>query len=470
MKAKALAALLFGTLLLSACNLTTGTKRSTNNPESNTNTNSSKDATLNMAMANLANPKHSMTTVVDGQNFGSIYFTNKGYTETYNGESGGVVYNGQGWFKYTISNKQIVLGGVVSVNNEAHRPYVCGLDIASLGKDIYVADAQDQKKFTSNDQRLLKLGAGLLGLEDQSFDTAALLVGEETITYTFTLGTQKIDYCFSSFGVSANSALDKFIANPTTVKVPTAFDSDSRDYIARVMGNDVNKLPFPSFASYAFMTDYSIADRQFLMIEPNPSRHDIITYGEQLVEKGFVNDRAATGTVYTLQKTGDSSRYYKVECELLTGTELNDPTLPYGAFVIKVSRQYIVPQGTSVNASYIADRWNAAVDAANKSDRRVSYDSEGKKYSLVGLFGEYEEATEILVTAMADSLLQYMPEEVIAENAGFGDPDDGYPDIIGNGSAYYLFQGATANGAVNVELITCVYSGHLAVILYIYNA
>jgi len=470
MKAKALVALLFGTLLLSACNLTASNKRSNGNQVDSSNTNVDKESTLKQAMANLSSNKQSMTTAVDGKNYGSIYFTDKGYTETYDGESGGVVYNGQGWFKYTITNNQIVLGGVVSVNNLSHKPYVSGMDIALLGQDIYQIDAQDKKKFTSNDPRLLKLGAGLLGLENQSFDTAALLVGDETITYTFTLGTQKIEYTFSSFGVSTNSTLDRFIANPTQVNAPTAFDSGSRDYIARVMGSDANKLPFPSFASYAFMTDYYIAERQFVMLEPNPSRHDILTYEGQLTANGFVEDKAAAGTIYTLPKTGDSSYYYKVECELLTASSLSDPNLPYGAFLIKVSRQHIVPNGTSVGAAYIANRWNEKVDAAGKSDRRVAYDTESKMYSLVGFFGEYDEATEILVTAMADSLLEYMPEEVIAEEAGFGDPADGYTDIIGNGSAYYLFAGVTANGAVAVELITCVYSGHLAVILHIYNA
>ena len=470
MKAKALVALLFGALLLSACNLTASNKRSNGNQVASSNKNVDKESTLRQAMANLSSNKQSMTTAVDGKNYGSIYFTDKGYTETYDGESGGVVYNGQGWFKYTITNNQIVLGGVVSVNNLSHKPYVSGMDIALLGQDIYQIDAQDKKKFTSNDPRLLKLGAGLLGLEDQSFDTAALLVGEETITYTFTVGTQKVEYCFSSFGVSTNSTLDRFIANPTQVNAPTAFDSGSHDYIVRIMGNDANKLPFPSFASYAFMTDYSIADREFVMVEPNPSRNDVISYGNQLTAKGFVEDKSASITTYTLQKSGDASRYYKVECEYRTGTELNDSTLPFGAFIIRLSRQYIIPQGTSVGATYIANRWNENVDAAGKSDRRVSYDAEGKKYSLVGFFGEYSEATEVLVTAMADSLLQYMPEEVFAETAGFGDPAEGYPDLIGNGSAYYLFYGYTANKAVSVELTTCVYSGHLAVILYIYNA
>ena len=191
MKAKALVALLFGALLLSACNLATSNKRSNGNQVASSNTNVDKESTLKQAMANLSSNKQSMTTAVDGKNYGSIYFTDKGYTETYDGESGGVVYNGQGWFKYTITNNQIVLGGVVSVNNLSHKPYVSGMDIALLGQDIYQIDAQDKKKFTSNDPRLLKLGAGLLGLEDQSFDTAALLVGEETITYTFTVGTQK---------------------------------------------------------------------------------------------------------------------------------------------------------------------------------------------------------------------------------------------------------------------------------------
>ena len=270
MKAKALVALLFGALLLSACNLTTSNKRSNGNQVASSNTNVDKESTLKQAMANLSSNKQSMTTAVDGKNYGSIYFTDKGYTETYDGESGGVVYNGQGWFKYTITNNQIVLGGVVSVNNLSHKPYVSGMDIALLGQDIYQIDAQDKKKFTSNDPRLLKLGAGLLGLEDQSFDTAALLVGEETITYTFTVGTQKVEYCFSSFGVSTNSTLDRFIANPTQVNAPTAFDSGSHDYIVRIMGNDANKLPFPIFASYAFMTDYSIADREFVMITSSP--------------------------------------------------------------------------------------------------------------------------------------------------------------------------------------------------------
>ena len=468
MKRKTLAASLFVALLLSACNLTTGQKSGENSTPTNSgSTASDKDTVLTKAMANLSNLKHSMTTTVDGENYGSIYFTEKGYTETYDGESGGTVYNGQGWFEYTLNQNQIVLEGVVSVNNAANRPYVCGFDIASLGKDIYSVDAQNPKKYTSNDQRLLKIGAELIGLEGKGFDTASLFVGEDSLTYTFALGTRKIEYSFFSFGVSGCTALDRFIANPTRVDAPTSFDRDSQEYLARVMGSDANKLPFPRFASYAFFIDYYIAERQFVMMEASPSKDDIITYEEQLKANGFVEDKSAVKTTYTLPKTGDSSYYYQVECEMLSSSDLNDPTLPYGVFVIKVSRQHVVPTGTSVDASYIASRWNENMEAAGKNDRKVEYNATTKRYSLVGLFGEYDEATEILVTAMADSFLQYMPEEVIAIDAGFGDPADGYEDIIGNGSAYYLFEGTTKNNAVSVSLITCVYSGHLAVLFYI---
>ncbi|MBQ4255065.1 MAG: hypothetical protein II721_03605, partial [Bacilli bacterium] len=75
----------------------------------------------------------------------------------------------------------------------------------------------------------------------------------------------------------------------------------------------------------------------------------------------------------------------------------------------------------------------------------------------------------ILVTALADTFLTHMPEEIVAETAGFGNPSYGDEDIIGNGSCYYLFVGATENEAVAVELLTCLYSGHLAITLYIYD-
>lgn len=313
-------------------------------------------AMLDGFITKLANKKQVMSMQIDNGAEEVLTFVGEGgYAHTYEGKTTGVVKNSQGWFDFSIENNALVLGDFISFDTSVslYDAFVyCGLDFAALGKDIYTVDPSNPLKFTSTDSKLLALGSSIVGVSTAC--TAATLLLDENGggIYGFTLGTHKLYYGFSQLGTASNATLEAFIASPTDKAAPTAFDATAlADLGTNIMGNEANKLPFPSFATYTFSAQYSTQYGSFDMAELKPAADAATTYGNQLVAAGWTLDtknskQGATAAekdlyIYTLPVAGDDDHIYELSMNYYSITAVPASyvsTYPYGLLSISVAK------------------------------------------------------------------------------------------------------------------------------------
>ena len=116
MKTKTLLLTLAGVLLLGACAVDEKKNEVSNSsavdplPSSSivlTNEKISEQA-LDELVTKLSTPKQKMDITIGEEDYGYVYFTDKGFVEVYDGEKQGCVLNNQAWFQFDVTDGAVV--------------------------------------------------------------------------------------------------------------------------------------------------------------------------------------------------------------------------------------------------------------------------------------------------------------------------------------------------------------------------
>ena len=437
------------------------------------------EAALEDLVTKLSMPKQKMSIRLNKNDTGYMIFNEKGfisYDASGEEDPTGVILNSQAWIGFTATDSGAVLEGVAHLNKEAV-PYYWGKDIADLGKDIYEVDDANPKKFISEDEDLLAMGMAFMGMDEYSCDTVTVVVNDDSIVYAFTYGSYKIYYTFSEFGTASDPTLDALAANPGELPTPTAFSADQLTDLAKVMGEDASKLPFPSFASFAFDAGYVSKYKAFMMYDLVASASDLDTYKAQLIAAGFTFDAEESKTsdyFFTMDIAGEEDAYYAVEAYFLTRDDLkNDPSYPNGVLEIDVKKvggsSSTTPTGELTPES-VAAEINANLSAAGNASAALEYDSQYDEWITYINFGQNGAASQSLFTSVLNILLAYIPDYILTAQSEYltsGSAD--YLDLAEDGSPNYVYYGVDEGHSVVVCIMICVYNGNTMAILSVYE-
>jgi hypothetical protein len=476
MKTKSLILALAGALFLTACDNTSPASNpvTSGDPASSSEVPASASASLTEEeisakaledlVAKLATPKQKMELFAGNDAIGEFYYTDRGYIETYQGEQSGAVLNSQGWFQASVANGAISLEGFRSFDKTT-QPYYWGKDIADLGKDVYTADPSNPKRFTSTNADLLSLGGAFVGVTTAA-SALTVLVDDAEIVYGFTLGSTKVYLTFSEFGTASNAALDAFLASPKDKVAPTSFSATEFGYLTLIMGPDATKVPFPSFATFAYDSGYSSNYNTFYMVELNPAANALETYSSQLLGKGFTKDEAASKTndyYFNMPVAGEEGEYYCVNIYAESAAEANSAAAPNGYVEIDITKKS-ANGGADTLDGVAADVNNVLTDLLGPGFE-LEYKSQYETWYTGIDFGNNYTPQQI-VTALAS----YMPDYILGYDAGLQDPSAGGEDIFGDGTVTYLYIGFNAQMTVMLQIIGYVENGSTYVDIYLQEA
>ena len=481
MKTKSLILALAGALFLTACNNTSPDSNpvTSGDPASSSEVPASASASLTDEeisakaledlIAKLGNKKQKINVAIGNEDYGDSIYAEKGFVQKYQDELSGCVQNNQGWFSFTITNNVLSLGGAVSLNKAA-TPYVYGPDIAALGKDIYTADPTNPKRFTSTNADLLSLGGDFVGA-DTSASALTVLVDDAEIVYGFTIGSAKVYLTFSEFGTASNAVLDAFIAAPRDKAAPVAFTAQEYASLSAIMGTDASKVPFPSWASFAYNSGYSEKQGLFYVVDFNPAADAVATYGDQLVAKGWTKNAEASkenDEYYTLAIADNAQQLYVANVSFTSAAEIDNPAYPNGVVEI----DFYKAGGSSSSGSHtpesVAADINANLAAAGYSTIQLEYYSQVDSWVVGEInFGAIGSVTQAQACA---TLATFLPSYVTqyAAYSGPQDPASGANDYVGDGSAYYLYFGATQDMVI-VEIYAYDYGGNVYGDIWVYE-
>lgn len=467
MKTKSLILALAGALFLTACDNTSPDSNpvTSGDPASSSEVPASASASLTDEeisakaledlIAKLGNKKQKINVAIGNEDYGDSIYAEKGFVQENQGELSGCVQNNQGWFSFTITNNVLSLGGAVSLNKAA-TPYVYGPDIAALGKDIYTADPTNPKRFTSTNADLLSLGGDFLGV-DTAASALTVLVDDAEIVYGFTIGSAKVYLTFSEFGTASNAVLDAFIAAPRDKAAPVAFTAQEYASLSAIMGTDASKVPFPSWASFAYNSGYSEKQGLFYVVDFNPAADAVATYGNQLVAKGWTKNAEASkenDEYYTLAIADNAQQFYVANVSFTSAAKLDNPAYPNGVVEI----DFYKAGGSSSSGSHtpesVANDINAKLAADGYTSFALQYDtSDGTWYSVI----PFQDG--VTIDAAAQTLYSYLPDYVGVVNYGTKNPASGDPDFVGDGSSYYDITCLTDDHSVAVYIDGFIYQG-----------
>ena len=476
MKTKSLILALAGVLFLTACDNTSPDSNpvTSGDPASSSEVPASASASLTDEeisakaledlVAKLSTPKQKMELFLGNDSIGEFYYTDKGYIETYQGQQSGAVLNSQGWFQASVANGALSLEGFRSFDKTT-QPYYWGNDIADLGKAIYTADASNPKKFTSASEDLLKMGGAFLGVNTKA-SSATVFVDDAEINFGFTMGQNKIIMSFSEFGTASNAALDAFIASPKDKIAPTGFSATEFGYLTLIMGADATKVPFPSFATFAYNSGYYENHNTFYMVEFNPAANALETYSSQLLGKGFTKDEAASKAndyYFKMPVAGEEGEYYCVNIYAESAAEANSAAAPNGYVEIDITKKSA--NGGADTLDGVAADINDVLTDLLGPGFELEYKSQYETWYTGIDFGNNYTPQQI-VTALAS----YMPDYILGYDAGLQDPSAGGEDIFGDGTVTYLYIGFNAQMTVMLQIIGYVENGSTYVDIYLQEA
>ncbi len=354
--------------------------------------------------------------------------------------------------------------------NKAATPYVYGPDIAALGKDIYTADPTNPKRFTSTNADLLSLGGVFVGA-DTSASALTVLVDDAEIVYGFTIGSAKVYLTFSEFGTASNAVLDAFIAAPRDKAAPVAFTAQEYASLSAIMGTDASKVPFPSWASFAYNSGYVEKQGLFYVVDFNPAADAVATYGNQLVAKGWTKNAEASkenDEYYTLAIADNAQQFYVANVSFTSAAKLDNPAYPNGVVEI----DFYKAGGSSSSGPHtpesVAADINANLAAAGYSTIQLEYYSQVDSWVVGEInFGAIGSVTQAQACA---TLATFLPSYVTqyAAYSGPQDPASGANDYVGDGSAYYKYFGATQDMVI-VEIYAYDYGGNVYGDIWVYE-
>lgn len=481
MKTKSLILALAGALFLTACANTPAESAPANSgdPVNSSEVPASASASLTDEqisakaledlVTKLGNKKQKINVAIGNEDYGDSIYAEKGFVQEYNGELSGCVQNNQGWFSFTITNNVLSLGGAVSLNKAA-TPYVYGPDIAALGKDIYTADPTNPKRFTSTNADILALGGDFVGVET-SASALTVLVDDAEIVYGFTIGSAKVYLTFSEFGTASNAVLDAFIAAPRDKAAPVAFTAQEYASLSAIMGTDASKVPFPSWASFAYNSGYSEQQGLFYVVDFNPAANAVATYGNQLVAKGWTKNAEASkdnDEYYTLAIADNAQQFYVANVSFASAAEIDNPAYPNGLVEIDFYKAGGSSSTGGDTAQGVAADINANLTAAGYSTIQLEYYSQVDSWVAGEItFGAIGSVTQAQACA---TLAAFLPSYVTqyAAYCGPQDPASGASDYVGDGSAYYSYYGYT-QGMVIVEIYAYDYGGYVCGDIWVYE-
>ena len=289
------------------------------------------------------------------------------------------------------------------------------------------------------------MGGAFLGVNTKA-SSATVFVDDAEINFGFTMGQNKIIMSFSEFGTASNAALDAFIASPKDKIAPTGFSATEFGYLTLIMGADATKVPFPSFATFAYNSGYYENHNTFYMVEFNPAANALETYSSQLLGKGFTKDEAASKAndyYFKMPVAGEEGEYYCVNIYAESAAEANSAAAPNGvaADINDVLTDLLGP-GFELEYKSQYETWYTGIDFGNNY------------------------TPQQIVTALAS----YMPDYILGYDAGLQDPSAGGEDIFGDGTVTYLYIGFNAQMTVMLQIIGYVENGSTYVDIYLQEA
>ena len=113
---------------------------------------------------------------------------------------------------------------------------------------------------------------------------------------------------------------------------------------------------------------------------------------------------------------------------------------------------------TLKTAEKVAAEISANLTAAAGQEMALTYDEDYDEWGIALNLGAAADETEATLKPAVSFLESFLPEYVEVKEEVYGDPAaEGYVDIFGDASYYFLAAGETKDGAVQVQIVSYAY-------------
>ncbi|OPZ36892.1 MAG: hypothetical protein BWY98_00294 [Tenericutes bacterium ADurb.BinA155] len=295
------------------------------------------DTVLTAFLAACKDDNGRVSSTFESATYGTAYYGDKAiYNETGPLAGTGYIVNGsQGLFEFTLQNDVLTLGQPVSASTSilpvsytlADLSNAPLSDFASIGLNAYTVAVG--ASISTAAEALY----GLCGLStdylSSDYITAPMQVSvsADSLTCSFTVSDLAISFVVKDLGKVTLPILDTYLANPTPVTAPTAFNTAIVSAEASLFGEGIT-IPFPSGVTALFRQDVGYSDDDTPVI----NGISLTQFGKD-ISASYIAQLTAAGYVETIVSTlfGEETTYQKT---------ISEQSETEGAHVIVVTCAY----------------------------------------------------------------------------------------------------------------------------------
>jgi hypothetical protein len=223
------------------------------------------------------------------------------------------------------------------------------------------------------------------------------------------------------------------------------------------MGTDASKVPFPSWASFAYNSGYSEKQGLFYVVDFNPAADAVATYGDQLVAKGWTKNAEASkdnDEYYTLAIADNAQQFYVANVSFTSAAKLDNPAYPNGVVEIDFYKAGGSSSTGADTAQGVAADINANLATIGDPEIQLEYDTQYDEWYLGVNLG-----AGVSLQSAVNTLVSYLPDYITQYSAGLQDPAAGGRDLFGDGTVTYVYTGFNASRSVAVMVYAYEYNG-----------